>query len=87
MNFDEVMSRKNCLTEVSHLQEPEADPVIVPVPDELAVRVKKILERFKEITKAWDDLSLDEADAPLRDEDEDLLPMSTTPHVDEHSHW
>ncbi|CAD6344094.1 unnamed protein product [Miscanthus lutarioriparius] len=64
-------------------EEPETDPVVVPVPDELALRVKRILERFKEITKAWNDLQLDEADAPLREDEQDFLPMPTTPHVDE----
>ncbi|KAF8722010.1 hypothetical protein HU200_022634 [Digitaria exilis] len=64
-------------------KEPETDPVVVPVPDELANRVKRILERFKEMTKAWDDLKLDEADAPLREEEEDFVPGPTTPHVDE----
>ncbi|KAJ1294711.1 hypothetical protein BS78_01G166600 [Paspalum vaginatum] len=64
-------------------KKPETDPVVVPVPHELALRVKKILERFKEITKAWDDLHLDKADAPLREEEQDLQPMPTTPHVDE----
>lgn len=57
--------------------------MVVPVPDELANRVKRILERFKEMTKAWDDLKLDEADAPLREEEEDFVPGPTTPHVDE----
>lgn len=57
--------------------------MVVPVPDELALRVTKILERFKEITKAWNDLHLDEADAPLREDEQDFLPMPTTPHVDE----
>ncbi|TVU46335.1 hypothetical protein EJB05_05861, partial [Eragrostis curvula] len=66
-------------------KEPETDPVEVPVPDELALRVRNILERFKEITKAWDNLHLDEADAPLRDEEEEFLPMSTGPHVDEYT--
>jgi hypothetical protein len=56
---------------------------MVPVPDELALRVKRILERFKEITKAWNDLHLDEADAPFREEEEDFLQKPTTPHVDE----
>ena len=56
---------------------------MVPVPDELALRVKRILERFKEITKAWNDLHLDEADAPFREEEEDFLPRPTTPHLDE----
>ncbi|KAG2536845.1 hypothetical protein PVAP13_9NG225700 [Panicum virgatum] len=56
---------------------------MVPVPDELALRVKRILERFKEITKAWNDLYLDEADAPFREEEEDFLPRPTTPHVEE----
>ncbi|RLN38564.1 putative disease resistance RPP13-like protein 1 [Panicum miliaceum] len=64
-------------------KEPETDPVIVPVPDELALRVKRILERFKEITKAWNDLHLDEADAPFMEEEEDFLPRPTTPHIDE----
>ncbi|CAN6304458.1 unnamed protein product [Urochloa humidicola] len=65
-------------------KEPETDPVMVPVPDELALRVKRILEIFKEITKAWNDLHLDEADAPFREEEEDdFVPRTTTPHVDE----
>jgi cinnamyl-alcohol dehydrogenase len=68
---------------VFRLQKPETDPVVVPVPDELALRVKRILERFKEITKAWNDLQLDEADAPLREDEQDFLPMPTTPYVDE----
>jgi cinnamyl-alcohol dehydrogenase len=56
---------------------------MVPVPDELAARVKRILEKFKEITKAWNNLHLDEADAPFREEEEDFVPKPTTPHVDE----
>ncbi|KAG0548726.1 hypothetical protein BDA96_01G191800 [Sorghum bicolor] len=68
---------------IQTVMEPETDPVVVPVPDELALRVTKILERFKEITKAWNDLHLDEADAPLREDEQDFLPMPTTPHVDE----
>uniref|UniRef100_A0A0A8ZXP6 Uncharacterized protein n=1 Tax=Arundo donax TaxID=35708 RepID=A0A0A8ZXP6_ARUDO len=63
-------------------KEPEADPVPVPVPDELAKRVKKILERFNEITRAWNDLQMDENDAPMLEEDE-MLPLPTNPYADE----
>ncbi|XP_062211714.1 putative disease resistance RPP13-like protein 1 isoform X2 [Phragmites australis] len=63
--------------------EPEADPVQVPVPDELATRVKKILERFNEITRAWDDLKMDENDAPMLEYDDEMLPLPTNPYADE----
>ncbi|KAF0921679.1 hypothetical protein E2562_013416, partial [Oryza meyeriana var. granulata] len=63
-------------------KEPEPSPIKVPVPDDLAARVRKILERFNEITKAWDDLRLNESDAPIREEDYDIK-ISTTPHVDD----
>nr|ALO70100.1 NBS-LRR-like resistance protein [Oryza sativa] len=61
-------------------KEPEPSPIKVPVPDDLAARVRKILERFNEITKAWDDLQLNESDAPIREEAYDIK-ISTTPHV------
>ncbi|CAD6344095.1 unnamed protein product [Miscanthus lutarioriparius] len=64
-------------------KEPEADPIPVPVPDELATRVKKILERFNEITRAWNDLQMDESDAPMLEDDNELFPLPTNPHVDE----
>uniref|UniRef100_J3LQG1 NB-ARC domain-containing protein n=1 Tax=Oryza brachyantha TaxID=4533 RepID=J3LQG1_ORYBR len=63
-------------------KEPEPEPEEVSVPDELAVRVRKILERFKEITKAWDDLRLDDTDTVMQDEEHSILPLPTTPHVD-----
>lgn len=66
-----------------NIQEPEAGPIKVPVPDDLAGRVRKILERSNEITRAWDDLHLDESDAPIRDEDYEIKPVSTTSHVDD----
>ncbi|CAD6213453.1 unnamed protein product [Miscanthus lutarioriparius] len=64
-------------------KEPEVDPIPVPVPDELATRVKKISERFNEITRAWNDLQMDESDAPMLEDDNELLPLPTNPHVDE----
>uniref|UniRef100_I1PD04 NB-ARC domain-containing protein n=1 Tax=Oryza glaberrima TaxID=4538 RepID=I1PD04_ORYGL len=64
-------------------KEPETEPEEVSIPDELAVRVRKILERFKEITKAWDDLRLDDTDTTMQDEEHSMLPLPTTPYVDE----
>uniref|UniRef100_A0A0D9VVV7 NB-ARC domain-containing protein n=1 Tax=Leersia perrieri TaxID=77586 RepID=A0A0D9VVV7_9ORYZ len=64
-------------------KEPETDPDEVSIPDELAVHVRKILEKFKEITKAWGDLRMDDIDTSTQDEEDIIFPVPTTPHVDE----
>ncbi|OAY73432.1 putative disease resistance protein [Ananas comosus] len=53
-------------------------PVLVPVPNDLTIRMKEIKKRFDTITKEWDTLRLRESDGPRRRDDHAWTPKPTS---------
>nr|CAD1840970.1 unnamed protein product [Ananas comosus var. bracteatus] len=53
-------------------------PVLVPVPNDLIIRMKEIKKRFDTITKEWDTLRLRESDGPRRRDDHAWTPKPTS---------
>ncbi|OAY76765.1 Disease resistance protein RGA2 [Ananas comosus] len=53
-------------------------PALVPVPNDLIIRMKEIKKRFDTITKEWDTLRLRESDGPRRRDDHAWTPKPTS---------
>nr|CAD1840973.1 unnamed protein product [Ananas comosus var. bracteatus] len=60
-------------------------PALVPVPDDLIIRMKEIKKSFDTITKEWDALCLRESDGPRRRNDHAWTPKPTSSLVHEPS--
>nr|CAD1840972.1 unnamed protein product [Ananas comosus var. bracteatus] len=76
------IGRKRKLEEVCETSTDDI-PVLVPVPNDLIIRMKEIKKKFDAITKEWDTLRLRETDGPRRRNDHAWMPKPTSSLVHE----
>ncbi|OAY67548.1 putative disease resistance protein RGA1, partial [Ananas comosus] len=78
------IGRKRKLEEVCETSTDDI-PALVPVPNDLIIRMKEIKKKFDAITKEWDALRLRETDGPRRRNDHAWTPKPTSSLVHEPS--